>query len=134
MANPRYIPRSFAVTPSRFGDPGRPLEWRGVGVGIDDVPVAAEDWLRAAQIQDQFARRIRKRVGTSVKEFTEVNEMNYKRFTQMLRGEIVMKLEDVAMAERLLGIKAAWQLTLESELTAQRDLEQRRSLAQDPTD
>ena len=124
MANPRYVPKTYTVTPAKFGDLGRPLVWREIGEGIDDVPLDEQDWLRAAQIQDQFARRTRERLGGSIKEFVKVNELNYKRFTQMLRGEIVMKLEDIAMAERLLGVRSPWQLTLQSELTAQRDKEQ----------
>jgi hypothetical protein len=127
MANPRYVPKSYSVTPARFGDLGGALIWREVGSGINNVPLDEQDWLRAAQIQDQFARRTRERLGGSIKEFVKVNELNYKRFTQLLRGEVVMKLEDIALAERVLGIRSAWQLTPQSELTAQRDQEQEAS-------
>lgn len=116
MTAHRYVPRSYATEPERFGRPGKPLTWREVGVGPHDVPLTEQDWLRAAQIQEQFARRVRDQIGGPVTDFAETHEISYGRLSRMLRGENVMKLEDVAELERLLGLRSAWQLTLRAEM------------------
>jgi len=57
-------------------------------------------------LQHGYAFQIRLAIRSSrfetVKAFAEKSGLNYARFTRMLRGEIVMRLEDVATAERLL--------------------------------
>jgi hypothetical protein len=116
MSDDRYVPRNYAADCRSFGNPSRRIEWRTVGDGDGEIPVSEQDWLRAAKIQDQFARRIRSSITGSVKEYAETHGLNERRLGRMLRGEVVMRLEDIATAERLLQMPRAWALTLQSEL------------------
>ena len=101
MPDSRYVPRDYALEPLHFGSIRKQVQWR------EDVSLAVDlDRLRAARAQHRFAFRIRTAIRASsfetTKDFTEWNGLNYARFSRMLRGEIVMRLEDVATAERLL--------------------------------
>lgn len=101
MADSRYVPRDYALNPLHFGSLTKPVEWR------ENMASAADlDRLKAAQAQHRYAARIRSSIRSSgpgtTKAFAEVNGLNYARFSRMLRGEIIMRLEDVATAERLL--------------------------------
>jgi hypothetical protein len=101
MPTPRYVPRSFCVTPSRFGSIERP-EWR---TG-DQTSFLISDQLGASQLQHKCAFAIRQRAMErfgSITEFASVAGVNGVRMGRVLRGEIVMKLEDLATAERVLG-------------------------------
>jgi len=100
MSDSRYVPRSFAVTPTEFGQKSG-IEW----VPDTDLPNKELDWLRASQLQHGFSRQIRLAIGRdyeSVQEFADVNELDYRRLSRMLRGEAIMRLEDLAAIERTL--------------------------------
>ena len=100
LSDSRYVPRSFAVTPTEFGQKSG-IEW----VPDTDLPNKELDWLRASQLQHGFSRQIRLAIGRdyeSVQEFADVNELDYRRLSRMLRGEAIMRLEDLAAIERTL--------------------------------
>ena len=102
MSDSRYVPRSFAVTPTEFGQKSG-IDW----VPDTDLTNKELDWLRASQLQHGFAHQIRLAIGRnydSVQEFADVNELNYRRLSRMLRGEAIMRLEDLATIERTLSM------------------------------
>ena len=102
MSDSRYVPRSFAVTPTDFGQKST-IEW----VSDADLPNKEIDWLRASQLQHGFARQIRLAIGRefeSVQEFADVNELDYRRVSRVLRGEAIMRLEELAAVERILTL------------------------------
>lgn len=101
MADSRYVPRDYALEPLHFGSLWTRVQWR------DDLTADIDlDRLRAAKLQHVYAYGIRLSILSSgfgtTKAFAERNGLNYARYSRMLRGEIVMRLEDVATAERLL--------------------------------
>jgi len=102
LSDSRYVPRSFAVTPTEFGQKSS-IEW----VPDADLPNKELDWLRASQLQHGFAHQIRVAIGRnyqSVQEFADVNELDYRRLSRMLRGEAITRLEDVATIRRTLEV------------------------------
>jgi len=102
LSDSRYVPRSFAVTPTDFGQKST-IEW----VSDADLPNKEIDWLRASQLQHGFARQIRLAIGRefeSVQEFADVNELDYRRLSRVLRGEAIMRLEELAAVERILTL------------------------------
>jgi hypothetical protein len=101
VADSRYVPRDYALEPLHFGSLRNRAHWR------DDCTSDADlDRLRAARVQHGYSYRIRLAIRSSkfetAKAFAEGHGLNYARFSRMLRGEIVMRFEDVATAERLL--------------------------------
>lgn len=60
----------------------------------------------AARLQHEYAVRINRRLrglGKTVYDYASMTGTSYDRLTKVLRGVAVMKLEDIAQAERLLG-------------------------------
>jgi hypothetical protein len=101
VADSRYVPRDYALDPHHFGSLTKLVHWR------EDLTSDADlDRLRAAQAQHRYAGRIRSSIRSTgsgtAKAFAEANRLNYAHLSRMLRGEIIMRLEDVATAERLL--------------------------------
>jgi hypothetical protein len=102
MSRPRFVPRLLCV-PSR--DFGRRLLVRWV----DETTMSesARDQLGAAKMQHQLAYAIRNAIergpdGT-VKAHADSLNVDAARFGRMLRGEVIMRLEDIASARRHLG-------------------------------
>lgn len=105
------------------------VEWKtipAVDWVVPDDPAALQDlqrryadwrtnaWrLQAAQMQHYYAMRIRRAIaeGTHVKGkgmtrsrvYAQMAGTSYDRLVKMLRGEVIMRLEDVAAADRMLG-------------------------------
>jgi hypothetical protein len=76
------------------------IKWRSAA-----SPTEA-DQLGAAQLQHLYACRITqqlKRRGESIREYSVRTRVGYDRLAKVLRGEAVMRLEDIAQAQRLLG-------------------------------
>jgi len=99
------VPRSFAVNPTEFGQKSS-IEW----VPNNDLSNKELDWLKASRLQHGFARQIRLTIGRSyesVQEFADVNELDYRRLSRVLRGEAIMRLEDLAAMERTLSLNLA---------------------------
>ncbi|KQQ92548.1 hypothetical protein ASF62_11880 [Leifsonia sp. Leaf325] len=69
--------------------------------------LAADDWILASALQHEYVRAIRRvleRRGISVPVFADDAEQGYLRTLRMLKGEVVMRFEDVVRAERVLEI------------------------------
>jgi hypothetical protein len=100
MGNPRYVPKRYTDEPKEFGR-AKVVTWK------PDQP-GSEDQRRAAQIQHDWAVQIRwtavARYG-SLTKYAEATGLNYDRLIKVLSGREIMRLEDIAQAERLLGVK-----------------------------
>lgn len=99
MSNPRFRPRNYVQGSGAFGGYGE-VDWI--------VPHSADeaDRLAAAQMQDRLARQIRWRAAAqygSVRAYADSHGLSYDRLSKLLRGETLMRLEDIAQADRLLG-------------------------------
>ncbi|QEE62450.1 hypothetical protein FVA74_13365 [Salinibacterium sp. dk2585] len=108
MADFRYSPRSFTLDPLDFGKRAD-IRWRSTEE-FDDREV---DQLVASRFQHQCAVEVRARIAQrypSLSEFADLAGLKYERLARVLRGEVIMRLEDVAMAQRLLGFQglARW--------------------------
>jgi len=98
MTNPRYRPAEFTTEPGSFGR-ARTVEWRTHSV--DKGPL-----LEAAKIQHRFSVAIRNRALVqfgSLKSYARAADIDYPRLTQVLAGKQVMRLEDIATAQLVLG-------------------------------
>jgi hypothetical protein len=104
MPTHRYVPRSFFVNDLDFGLPDRELklkpqpEWR---------PGSTEDYARAASMHHHLAQAMNERIEVlfpTRRAFALDAGLEYERLGRVLRGEYVMRLEDIGMAERLLGL------------------------------
>lgn len=65
--------------------------------------------LQAAKIQHFFAWRIRselKRLGRPAKSYAIFAHTSYDRLMKMLRGEVIMRLEDLGRAELYFGLES----------------------------
>lgn len=66
------------------------------------------DQLAASRWQHRIAYAINERVlfdYDSLVDYAQFSGVNYARLGRLLRGEAVIRLEDVATAERVLGLK-----------------------------
>lgn len=103
MTSPRYQPRSLALEPRGFGRALR-LRWRDVG-NVD------ANQLGAAQLQHLIAYEIRAQAEQqcgSIREYAARSSQRYDRLAGVLRGDQIMRLEDIAIAQRHLGIHTGW--------------------------
>jgi len=103
VSNPRFEPRAFTEEPDAFGL-ARRIAWREPAQG--DI-----DRVNAARLQHQWALAIRKSSKDqfgSVKAYATAAQQNYDRLAKVLRGDAIMRLEDIAAAQRLLEIPSFW--------------------------
>jgi len=99
MAGPRFVPRDFAEDARGFGHTPV-LRWRKA------ADRQAEVFLRAAQLQHQQVLRIRERMQArelSPKQYAAEAGTSYPRLLRLLRGEAILRLEDFALADLVLG-------------------------------
>jgi hypothetical protein len=108
VTNPKYQPNTYLAAMHSFGRPNlyvqwiptRPL-WR-----TDESDVEYALHLRAAQLQHEYAVKIRKALrsrGVTVTEFALAAGMKPARVLKTLRGAIVMHLDDIAAGDVFLG-------------------------------
>ena len=98
VTDSRYVPRDLSDQPAGFGR-GENLIWK-----TSDVPVESTR-IRAAKIQHFYSLRIRKRMADkpmSAKQFASESGIRYDRLMKVLRGEMIMRLEDIAAADLVL--------------------------------
>lgn len=98
MSDPRFRPRAYAEEPLGFGKV-ESIRWIEAGSDLD------ADRILASKLQHEYAVRINRRLkelGKSVRQYAGMTGVGYDRMTRVLRGDAVMRLEDVAQAERLL--------------------------------
>jgi len=98
MSNPRYRPRDYTTEPSAFGR-AAVIQWRHPN----------RDWAKdqavAAWMQHVYAVRINKSLrdrGMSLADYAKETGQSYDKVSKMLRGEVIMRLDDIAQAHRLL--------------------------------
>lgn len=92
-------PRSYTTEPAAFGKAAQ-IQW------IEPSEPSEADRCLAARMQHEYAVRINRRLrelGKTVHDYASMTGTPYDRLTKVLRGVAVMKLEDIAQAERLLG-------------------------------
>lgn len=99
MTNPRYRPRDYCLEPELFGKRFE-LTWR-------EVEERENARLAAAQLQNRYAVFIRHQVrakSKSLKIYAITAGVSYDRLMKMLRGDVIMRLEDLGMAHYLLKL------------------------------
>lgn len=111
-----YVPRDFTTNPDSFGRGGL-LQWppvvpadlpHGPGVTVAmraKVMAQLKARRRAAQIQETYATRMRKSIKeqrTTAKAYANEAGISYDRFLKILRGQVIMRLEDLASADLIL--------------------------------
>ncbi|RYD00125.1 hypothetical protein SJ20_05790 [Micrococcus sp. MS-ASIII-49] len=100
MSDPRYVPCLWAREPGQFG---RRLDvrWRDPATSVD------RSELDAARRQNLVTVRIRGALdeqGRTIRWYAQQVGCSYDRMTRLLRGEIVMRLQDITDAERILRL------------------------------
>lgn len=101
MPSPRYVPRNFATHPAEFGQEWK-IEWVQPAAGNEAAAVGARLQHGIAWYTRKAIRRSRDH--QSLRSFADANGINYTRLTAMLRGEIVMRLDDAAHLCELLDL------------------------------
>jgi hypothetical protein len=89
---PRYEPRSLLAYPKEFGRKSNP-EF------VDETPANRSN-LAGAKVQHGIARAIhlaRFERGMSLAVLSEATGLNYQRLTRMLRGSVIMHLDDIGL-------------------------------------
>ncbi|TFB47264.1 helix-turn-helix domain-containing protein [Cryobacterium tagatosivorans] len=99
MTDPRFRPRAYTHEPGAFGKAAI-IEW------ILPASAFVQDRVQAAWLQHIYAARItrmlRKKKMT-LTAYADTAGVGYDRMSKVLRGEAVMRLEDLAQSERILG-------------------------------
>jgi len=103
MSTPRFTPRQLCRVPKEFGKVEDP-EWLA-DFGQSD---GWRDQLGAAQMQHRFSYAMRSRIRSvgrgTVLGYAAETGADATRLGRMLRGEVIMRLEDIASAERHLDL------------------------------
>lgn len=112
MSSPTFVPRDIAIEPRLFGRTAE-LDWKSVtdvrilcGPDVAPTDARADAVLRAAQMQNRYSFRVRSRLRTlryPLKAYAEISGCSYDRTSKVLRGWLLMRLEDVAIADVILG-------------------------------
>jgi hypothetical protein len=103
MPKPRFEPRRYSDEPKSFGRAARML-WKPL-----EEDASETDRVRDAMSRHQhrFAIAIRRaaieRHGT-IEDYADVTGQKFGRFNSILNGSAIMRLEDIASAERNLGL------------------------------
>ena len=102
MSDPRYKPRSFCAEPEAFGIANK-VDWKSPALGT-------ETQLAAAMLQHEFAvgiRRAAKRRYGSIGAYAVHVGQTPDRLGKVLRGEAIMRLEDLAAAQLHLELNSS---------------------------
>jgi hypothetical protein len=125
MTTARFTPRSYCTAQAHFGN-RREVAW----LYASNPSGSQIDQLRAAQIQHHVAFGIRSALhefDMSVQDYADQVGVTANRMGRMLRGQIVMKLEDIAAAERLLDLQPLKSRAITNGDDAAPDIYQRQS-------
>lgn len=98
MSDDRYRPRTYTTEPAAFG--------KAATIAWPSVPRSGEARLLAAQVQHHCAVAITREAKAqyvTLKKYARRAGVDYQRLTKILRGEAVMRLEDMANARLHLG-------------------------------
>lgn len=101
MSDPRFRPRQLAAPRDRqnFGKVTE-ISW------LQGTSESEASQIDAARLQHTLALKITGRLrerGYSIRTYADLAGVGYDRMAKVLRGEALMRLEDVSDAERLLG-------------------------------
>jgi hypothetical protein len=104
MSTPRFVPRSYSQQPRLFGDTvlmtWRPLPENASDNVLDQAAAARRQHLAAVAIREAAIAG-----HGSVRVYSEMFDISYARLIEVLSGTALMRFEDVANAERNLGLK-----------------------------
>lgn len=92
---PRYEPRAFLINPREFGRKLHPEFVQETEANVTQVSGAMIQHVFAKGIRDALMER-----GMSVVALSEMTGLNYQRLTRMLRGSVLMRMEDIGMIAR----------------------------------
>lgn len=101
MSDPRFQPRLMAA-PSARHHFGKVVEMSWIKGSTD----LEEKRIATARLQHALAVKITGRLrekGLNIRSYADLAGVSYDRMAKVLRGEALMRLEDVADAQRLLG-------------------------------
>ncbi len=104
MSDNRYVPRKFFKNDLEFGRPNATLLIKD---RVDWPAGSTEDQLRAARLQHVVVQVMLTQISVrylSQQAFADEIGMKPARFGRIVRGDNVMRLEDIGTAERLLGL------------------------------
>lgn len=101
MSDPRFRPRQMALPGDRhkFGKVSE-ISW------LQGSSESEASQIEAARLQHALALKITARLreqGYSIRTYADLAGVGHDRMAKVLRGEALMRLEDVSDAERLLG-------------------------------
>jgi hypothetical protein len=100
---PRYEPRAMLINPREFGRRLYPEFVEETNENVTQVS--------GAMVQHMFAKGIRDALmdrGMSVVTLSEMTGLNYQRLTRMLRGSVLMRMDDVGMIARAVPEAFDW--------------------------
>lgn len=100
MSAPRFRPRWYTPDPKLFGK-APVIRWN------DAVTDQQATQVVASRIQHDYASAIRAAADQqhgNLKAYAEATDADYQRLTRVLRGDAIMRLEDIADAHRHLGV------------------------------
>ena len=105
MVSDRYVPRRFAIDDQLFGKE-RLIKWKSE----HRLHGSELDQRRASQMQHFAAFAIREALRQSslyysIAEYARAVDVSERRMSAVLRGDVVMRIEDLAAAERVLKIQ-----------------------------
>lgn len=99
MTDSRYVPRNLSEESIGFGR-AEALRWKS------SDSIVESNRIQAARVQHFYALRIRKRIADQLmtpKQYALKAGISYDRLMKILRGEMIMRLEDIAAADLILG-------------------------------
>lgn len=99
VTNSKYAPRDATFEPQGFGRV-EVIRWKAGTLPAEKARVGA------AQMQHVYSLRIRQRIeerSWSAGRYAQLAGTSYDRLMKLLRGEIILRLEDIAMADLLVG-------------------------------
>jgi len=100
MSDPRFRPRRYTPDPKLFGKAPE-IRWNDASTEQQATQVVA------SRIQHDYAVVIRAaadRQHGNLKAYAEATDADYQRLARVLRGDAIMRLEDIADAHRHLGV------------------------------
>ena len=103
MTNPRFRPKTFCKPTKNFGTV-RPVTWDNP----DTMRDSELDQLGTARIQHAHAQQVRAALaadGASIASYAEEYGIDKTRLGRILRGDVIMRVEDMVNAERSLKLR-----------------------------
>lgn len=99
VSDPRFRPRRYTTEPAAFGK-AETIKWREGRTEEESDRIQVSQWQHMYAVR--IARQAVRKHGT-LKAYAVANDLNYDRLSKVVRGDALMRFEDLAVAERLLG-------------------------------